>query len=75
MRKTLLASALVLALSCPAWAGIIHTPGAPQPEPSPTPTTANTVQEPVTTNEDTTGATKILTQIALDLVPRVLSLL
>lgn len=70
MRKTLIAAALVLALCCPAWAGIIHTPGSPRPEPTPT----DTAQEPTTTNEDTTGATETLTQIALDLVSSVLSL-
>lgn len=78
MRKTVTTAALVLALSCSAWAGIMHTPGAPQqpnPEPSPTPTTASAVQEPVTNGEDTTGATETLTQVALDLIPRVLSLL
>jgi hypothetical protein len=35
MRKTLLTAGLVLILSCPAFAGIIHTP-APTPPPSTT---------------------------------------
>jgi hypothetical protein len=71
MRKTLTATALVLALSCPAWAGIIHTPGSPQPDPTPTP--ASTTQETTTINEDTTGATNSLTQIMLTLLASVLS--
>jgi hypothetical protein len=37
MRKTLMTAALLLALSCPAWAGIMHTPGSPEPQPQPTP--------------------------------------
>ncbi len=42
MRKTLKTAALVLVLSCPAFAGIMHTPGAPTPQPTP----ASVVQEP-----------------------------
>lgn len=34
MRKALRVSALLLALSCPALAGEIHIPPAPQPPPS-----------------------------------------
>ena len=34
MRKTLTTAALVLALSCPAWAGIMHIPPAPEPQPA-----------------------------------------
>ncbi len=68
MRKTLATAALLLALSCPAFAGIMHTPGAPEPEP----TQANTVQEPDTTNEDTTGAADTLTQIVLAVLASVL---
>ncbi len=61
MRKTLATAALVLALSCYTWAGIMHTPPvAPDPEPTPT----NTTQEPVTTDEDS-GAADTLTQAAL----------
>ncbi len=33
MRKTLTTAALVLTLSCHAWAGIMQTPPAPQPPP------------------------------------------
>lgn len=76
MRKTLTTAVLLLALSCSALAGEMHTPGVPTtPPPQPAPATASAEQEPVTTDEDTTGATEILTQAALDLVSRVLSLL
>jgi hypothetical protein len=61
MRKTLTTATLVLALSCHAWAGIIHIPPvAPEPEPTPT----NAAQETATTDEDA-GATNTLTQIVL----------
>jgi hypothetical protein len=61
MRKTLTTVALVLALTCPALAGIIHTPPvAPEPEPTQT----NTTQELVTTDEDS-GAADTLIQTAL----------
>ena len=69
MRKTLTTAALVVALSCHAWAGIMHTPPiAPDAEPTPTDTT----QATVTTDEDTTGAADKLTQIALTLLISVL---
>ena len=71
MRKTLTTAALVLVLSCHAWAGIMHTPPAPEPTPAP----ASAVQEPTTNDEDSNGATEILTQLALDLVSSVLPLL
>ena len=58
MRKTLSVAVLVLAFCCPAAAGIMHHP-APESEP------ANTLQEPATTSEDTTGATDTLTQTLL----------
>jgi hypothetical protein len=57
MRKTLTTAGLLLAFSCPALAGEIHTPPAPQ---SPT----VTAQEPTTTDEDT-GAADTLIQTAL----------
>jgi MFS-type transporter involved in bile tolerance (Atg22 family) len=31
MRKTLTTATLVIILSCPAFAGIMHTPGEPEP--------------------------------------------
>jgi hypothetical protein len=60
MRRTLTTAALVLALSCNAWAGIIHIPPVAPDEPTPT----NTTQEPVTTDEDS-GAANTLIQTAL----------
>jgi hypothetical protein len=65
MRKTLMTAALMLALSCPASAGIIHTPGSPAPPP------ANTTQGTAATDEGT-GATDILTQIVLAVLVSVL---
>ena len=65
MRKTLTTAALLLAFSCPALAGEMHTPPAPQP-----PTV--TAQEP-TGGEMPNGymqneAPDSLTQTALDLL-------
>ena len=68
MRKTLGIAALMLALHCPALAGEIPNPPAPQPQ-------GMTVEEPMTANEDTIGAIESLTQIALDVALSVLSLL
>lgn len=64
MRKMLTTAALLLALSCPALAGEIHNPPAPQPQ-------SVTVQEPTTTDEDT-GAADTLTQVVLTLLVSVL---
>jgi hypothetical protein len=71
MRKTLTTAALVPALSCPAWAGIMHIPPAPEPQPTPAP--ASAIQEP--TNEPTLngeihtpGLSESLTQTALELL-------
>ncbi|MFL6284151.1 MAG: hypothetical protein ACJ74Q_13500 [Pyrinomonadaceae bacterium] len=68
MRKTLGIAALMLAFCCPTLAGEIPNPPAPQPH-------GMTVEESVTANEDTTGATESLTQTALDVALSVLSLL
>ena len=68
MRKTLGVTALLLALHCPTLAGEIPTPPAPQPQ-------GMTVDAPVTSDEETTGATESLTQIALDVALSVLTLL
>lgn len=62
MRKTLTTAALLLALSCPAFAGEMATPGSPTPPP-----TSNAVQEP-TGGEIPNGATDTLTQAVLDLL-------
>ena len=77
MRKTVMAAALLLALSCPALGGIIHTPGSPTPPPEPPPSSA--VQEPTddaTINGEiptpgimpTPGVSDMLTETALDLL-------
>lgn len=76
MRKTLTTAALLLSLSCPTLAGIIHTPGAPTPQPTPT----SVMQEPtdgVTLNGEiptppgemhTPGVSGSLARVALDLL-------
>ena len=58
MRKTLTTAALLLAFSCPTFAGEMHTPGVT------TPPQTTTAQEPTTTNEDG-GAADTLTQAVL----------
>jgi len=73
MRKTLMTAALVLAFSCPVFAGEMHTPPAPEP------LQANIVQEPETqaTIEDGTQGTfqNGVTQAALELLAVLPSLL
>ena len=76
MRKTMMTAALLLALSCPALAGEMATPGSPAPPPPP----PSAVQEPtddVTLNDDlhTPGVSDILTETALDLLALLPSLL
>ena len=79
MRKILTTATLVLVLYCSAFAGIMHTPGSPEPVPTPTPTSA--VQEPTddaTLNgeiSDPPGVTEILTETALDLLAALPTLL
>jgi hypothetical protein len=68
MRKILGVAALMLAICCPALAGEIPNPPAPQPQ-------ANTVQEPTTDGDIQNDATESLTQIALDLLAVLPSLL
>ncbi len=68
MRKTLSAAVLVLALCCPVAAGIIHNP---EPEPSP----ASATQEPLAGGDMPNGAADNLTEIALDLLSVLPSLL
>jgi hypothetical protein len=68
MRKTLTTAALLLAFSCPALAGEMHTPGSPVPPP-----TSTVMQEPtdgVTLNGEmgTPGASDTLTQTVLELL-------
>jgi hypothetical protein len=69
MRKTLTTAALLLAFSCPAFAGEMGTPGSPAPPPA----TANAVQEPTggeTLNGEmgTPGVSATLTQTVLKLL-------
>ena len=71
MRKTLSVAVLVLALCCPAFAGIIHTPPAPQPPP---PSNSDT-NEIKTSSDEPTEATESLTQIVLDMLRVLPSLL
>jgi hypothetical protein len=67
MRKTISVAALLLALTCPAYAGDIQND-------APKPPTA-TVQEPTTEGEMQNDATDSLTQTALDLLTLLPSLL
>lgn len=60
MRKTIATAALVLTLSCPAWAGIIHIPPAPEPQP------ASAAPELQATTENGTQVT--LAQTVLELL-------
>ena len=64
MRKTLTTAALLLAFCCPAFAGEMLTPPAPQ-QPS------VAAQEPITTDEGA-GAADTLTQVVLALLISVL---
>lgn len=77
MRKTLITAALLLAFSCPALAGEMGTPGSPT---TPPPQPATVVEEPAndaTLNGEipTPGASDSLTEIALDLLALLPSLL
>jgi hypothetical protein len=70
MRKTLTTAALVLVLSCPAWAGIMHTPPAPEPPPQPA-TAAPEPTDGATLNGEIhipPGVSESLTQITLELL-------
>jgi hypothetical protein len=70
MRKTLLTAALVLALSCPALAGVIHTPPVTQPPPP-----SMTAEEQETDGEIQNGAADSLTETLLSALGSVLALL
>jgi len=61
MRKTLGIAALILALHCPALAGEIPNPPAPQPPGIP-------ASAPATTDEDNISVADTLTQFALDML-------
>jgi hypothetical protein len=60
MRKTISVAALLLALTCPAYAGEIQN-DSPKPQ-------ANTTQTPITDGDIQNDATDSLMQIALDLL-------
>jgi|GEM_PF-2070909 len=72
MRKTLTAAALLLALSCPALAGIMHTPVA---APTPTPTPEATQAAPTMDHTGETEAADGPVEAVLTLLEVVLSLL
>ena len=75
MRKTLATAALVFALSCHAWAGIMQTPPAPQPPPD---SATQETADGVTLNGEMLtppGASDSLTEIALELLAVLPSLL
>jgi len=78
MRKIIRASLLVLALSCPAYAGHIPNNSPGTPEPQPTPTAQNTTQEsadgnmPTPLTEENSATT--ITEAMLYLLQNVLSL-
>ncbi len=72
MRKTLMTATLLLAFSCPSFAGEIATPGSPTPPP---PQPVSAVQEPTDADQEPTLAGYMpndvadsLTQTALDLL-------
>jgi hypothetical protein len=67
MQKTISVAALFLALTCPAYAGEIQN-DVHKPQ-------ANTVQEPTTKGDIQNEATDGLTQVALDLLALLPSLL
>ena len=73
MRKTLVTAALLLALSCTAFGGEIQTTGAPTPPP---PQPASAAQEPTLNGiMQTPPASESLTEIALELLAVLPSLL
>ena len=74
MRKTLTTAALLLALSCPVFAGEMHTPPAPEP---PSASTTQELTEGATLNGEmhTPGVSESLMQTALDLLTVLPSLL
>ena len=71
MRKTLTTVTLVLALSCPAWAGIMHTPDSPAPPSQP----AGAAPEPEPQAATENGAQGTYAHIALELLAVLRSIL
>jgi hypothetical protein len=72
MRKTLTTAALLLALSCPALAGEMATPGSPAPPPSDPADGIIQGGQPAAAAEDGDN-TDALTEFALTLLVSVLS--
>jgi hypothetical protein len=71
MRKTLGIATLTLTLCCPALAGEIPTPPAPQPQTTTVaePTTSGVIEEPTTPGEiHTPGISELLTETAVELL-------
>lgn len=70
MRKTLTTGLLLLALSCPALAGEMMTPPAPQPSPAPARAVQETADGATLKGEVPTppGLSESLTQIMLELL-------
>jgi hypothetical protein len=69
MRKTISVAALLLALTCSAYAGDIQN-DSPAP-----PKSANTIQEPTTDGDIQNGVADTITDTALTLLNNVLALL
>jgi hypothetical protein len=68
MRKTLMMATLLLALSCPAFAGIMHTPGEPEPPPPTSTVQEATGGETVNGEISTPDVSDSLTEVALELL-------
>jgi len=64
MRKMLRVALLMLALACTAFAGVIHTPPAPQPPP---PGDSDTT-EPSANSDEPIEPTDSMTQIVLEML-------
>jgi hypothetical protein len=75
MRKTLTTAALLLAFSCPAFAGEMGTPGSPVPPPTSTAVQETTSGETLNGEMGTPGASDTLTQTVLELLAFLPSLL
>jgi hypothetical protein len=67
MRKTLTTAALLLAFSCPALAGEMHTPASPAPPPT-SAAQEQTGGETLNGEMGVPGVSDSLTQTALDLL-------
>ena len=68
MRRTLMTGLLLLALSCPAFAGEMHTPPAPTP-PQPASAVQEPTDEPTLSGEmSTPRVSDSLTLLALELL-------